>query len=119
MVRLLGKRLDSPDEVRSFTHGRVEIFEIGDNIVGRTVYEPGWRWSEDVRPIAGTDLCMYHHLGYVLSGTLHVVLEDGTSLDIGPREAFEIPPGHDAWVVGDEPWVNVDWAGLAEYAKQR
>ncbi len=117
MVRLLGKRLDSPDEVRSLPHGRVEIFEIGDVIVGRSLFEPGWRWSTDVRPIAGTDLCMYHHLGYVLSGTLHVVLEDGTSLDIGPREAFEIPPGHDAWVVGDEPWDSVDFAGMRAFAR--
>jgi len=117
MVRLLRKRLDHPDEVRSFPHGRVEIFEIGDNIVGRTLYEPGWRWSADVRPIAGTDLCMYHHLGYCLTGVLHVVLEDGTSLEIGPEEAFEIPPGHDAWVVGGEPWITVDFAGMRSFAR--
>jgi class 3 adenylate cyclase len=117
MVRLLRKRLDAPDEVRSFTHGRVEIFEIGDNIVGRTVYEPGWRWSVDVKPIAGTDLCMYHHLGYCLTGLLHVVLEDGTSLEIGPEEAFEIPPAHDAWVIGDEPWITVDFAGMRSFAR--
>jgi class 3 adenylate cyclase len=117
MVRLLRKHLDAPDEVRSFTHGRVEIFEIGDNIVGRTVYEPGWRWSVDVRPIAGTDLCMYHHLGYCLVGVLHVVLEDGTSLEIGPEEAFEIPPGHDAWVIGDDPWITVDFAGMRSFAR--
>jgi len=117
MVRLLRKRLDAPDEVRSFTNGRVEIFEIGDNIVGRTVYEPGWRWSVDVKSIAGTDLCMYHHLGYCLTGILHVVLEDGTSLEIGPEEAFEIPPGHDGWVVGDEPWITVDFAGMRSFAR--
>jgi class 3 adenylate cyclase len=117
MVRLLRKRLDHPDEVRSFTHGRVEIFEIGDNIVGRTVYEPGWRWSVDVKPIAGTALCMYHHLGYCLSGVLHVVLEDGTSLEIGPQEAFEIPPAHDAWVIGDEQWITVDFAGMRSFAR--
>ena len=117
MVRLLRKRLDNPDEVRSFPHGRVEIFEIGDNVVGRTVYEPGWRWSEDVRPIAGTDLCMYHHLGYCLTGLLHVILEDGTSLEIAAGEAFEIPPGHDAWVVGDEQWITVDFAGMRSFAR--
>ncbi len=117
MVRLLRKRLDAPDEIRSFPHGRVEIFEIGDNIVGKTVYEPGWRWSADVGPIAGTDLCMYHHLGYCLGGVLHVVLEDGTSLEIGPEEAFEIPPAHDAWVIGDEPWVTVDFAGMRSFAR--
>jgi len=117
MVRLLRKRLDDPDEVRSFPHGRVEIFEIGDNVVGRTVYEPGWRWSQDVRPIAGTELCMYHHLGYCLTGLLRVILEDGTSLDIGAGEAFEIPPAHDAWVVGDEPWITVDFAGMRSFAR--
>ena len=115
MVRLLRKRLDSPDEVRSFPHGRVEIFEIGDNIVGKTVYEPGWQWSTDVKAIAGTDLCMYHHLGYCLVGLLHVILEDGTSLEIGAGEAFEIPPGHDAWVLGDEPWDSVEFTSAHEY----
>ena len=117
MVRLLRKRLDNPDEVRSFPHGRVEIFEIDDNIVGKTVYEPGWQWSTDVKSIAGTDLCMYHHLGYCLVGLLHVVLEDGTSLEIGAGEAFEIPPGHDAWVIGDEPWITVDFAGMRSFAR--
>jgi class 3 adenylate cyclase len=117
MVRLLRKRLDAPDEVRSFPNGRVEIFEIGDNIVGKTVYEPGWRWSADVRPIAGTDLCMYHHLGYCLTGQLHCVLEDGTSLEISAGEAFEIPPAHDAWVIGDEPWITVDFAGMRSFAR--
>ena len=117
MVRLSTKRLDKPDETRSFTNGRVEIFEIGDVVIGRTVYEPGWRWSVDVGPIAGTELCMYHHLGYVLSGVLHVVLEDGTSLDIGPHEAFEIPPGHEAWVLGDEPWISVDFAGMRSFGR--
>ena len=117
MVRLSTKRLDKPDEVRSFTNGRVEIFVIGDVVVGRTIYEPGWRWSVDVGPIAGTELCMYHHLGYVLSGVLHVVLEDGTSLDIGPEEAFEIPPSHEAWVLGDEPWISVDFAGMRSFGR--
>ena len=117
MVRLLRKRLDSPDEVRRFPHGQVEIFEIGDNIVGRTVYEPGWRWSADVKPVAGTALCMYHHLGYCLTGRLECTLEDGTSLIISAGEAFEIPPGHDAWVIGDEPWISVDFAGMRSFAR--
>ncbi len=117
MVRLLRKHLDAPDEVRTFPNGRVEIFEIGDNIVGKTVYEPGWRWSTDVKAIAGTDLCMYHHLGYCLAGRLHCVLEDGTSLEISAGEAFEIPPGHDAWVIGDEPWITVDFAGMRSFAR--
>jgi class 3 adenylate cyclase len=117
MVRLLRKRLDAPDEVRTFPHGRVEIFEIGDNIVGKTVYEPGWRWSRDVKEIAGTDLCMYHHLGYCLTGRLECILEDGTSLVISAGEAFEIPPGHDAWVIGDEPWSSVDFAGMRSFAR--
>jgi class 3 adenylate cyclase len=117
MVRLLRKRLDTPDEVRPFPNGRVEIFAIGDNIVGKTVYDPGWKWSTDVKAIAGTDLCMYHHLGYCLGGVLHCVLEDGTSLEISAGEVFEIPPAHDAWVTGEEPWVAVDFAGMRSFAR--
>jgi class 3 adenylate cyclase len=117
MARLQRKLLSSPDEVRSFTNGRVEIFGLDDVDVGRSVFEPGWRWSKDVKPIAGTPLCLYHHVGYVLSGLLHVEMEDGLSLEIPSDCVFEIPPGHDAWVVGDEPWVTVDFAGMRSYAR--
>jgi class 3 adenylate cyclase len=117
MVRLQRKDIAFPDEVRPFPHGRVEIFELDDVVVGRTVFEPGWHWAEHVKPIAGTELCEYHHLGYVLSGTFHVVMADGTSLDIGPQMAFEIPAGHDAWVVGDDPWITIDFAGMRSFGR--
>jgi len=82
-------------------------------------YEPGWRWSGDIRPIAGTDSCQYHHLGVCLSGRLRAQMPDGTELEIGPGDVFEIPPGHDAWVVGDEAYVSVDFEAMRTYGKQR
>jgi class 3 adenylate cyclase len=117
MARLQHKTLEQPDEVRSYTKGATEIFELDDFVIGRMVMHPGWRWIHDVKPIAGTDRCMNHHLGYVVSGTLHVELADGSKAEIGPREMFEIPPGHDAWVVGDEPWEAIDFRGARNYAR--
>ena len=117
MVRAQHRRLDAPNEVRTFPFGRVEIYEIGDVVVGKQVFEPGWRWSLHVQPIAGTPQCEYHHMGYTIGGTMRIVLEDGTSYDIGPNEAYEIPPRHDAWVLGDETWVSLDWAGMRSFAR--
>lgn len=117
MARLQHKRFDQADEVRPYKGGRTEIFEMDDFVIGRMIMEPDWNWHDDVRPIAGTDRCMYHHLGYVISGVLRVQMEDGTEADIGPNEMFEIPPGHDAWVMGDEPWVAVDFRGARSYAR--
>ena len=118
MARLQRKKLDKPDEVRPYAaRGRTDIFQLDDTVVGRMVNEPGWRWSVDVRPAVGTDRCQYHHVGYVLSGLLHVELEDGSELEIGPDSVFEIPAGHDAWTVGDEPWVALDFAGARAYAR--
>jgi class 3 adenylate cyclase len=85
--------------------------------VGRAIFEPGWRWSDHVKPIVGTESCQVHHIGFVVSGHLHVEMTDGASLEVVAGDAFEIPPGHDAWVVGDEPWVSVDWAGRRLFAK--
>lgn len=117
MARLQRKDLSKPDEVRSFGLGKVEIFDMDDVVVGRTVFEPGWRWSEQVKQIAGTELCEYHHLGFVLSGRFHIMMKDGTEMEFGPNQAFEIPSGHDAWVVGDEPWVTLDFAGMRSFAR--
>jgi class 3 adenylate cyclase len=105
--------------VRSIPRGRIEVVELDDTVVGRMTYEPGWRWSVDVQPIAGTDTCQFHHLGVTLAGRLRAQMPDGTELEIGPSEVFEIPPGHDAWVVGDEPWVGVDFEAMRTYGKQR
>ena len=112
-----GKNLDSPDETRSFDHGKMDVVELGNVTVGRATFEPGWRWSEHVKPIAGTDSCQVPHVGYIISGRLGTAMDDGTEQEFGPGEAFVIPPGHDGWAVGDEPCIALDFAGADEYAK--
>jgi len=106
-----------PDEVREFTHGRAEIVDLGGQPIGRLVLEPGWRWSNDVKPIAGTDLCEAPHFQYHVSGRLGIRMEDGTEFIAGPGDLTSLPRGHDAWVVGDEPVVTVDFYGASTYAK--
>ena len=115
------KRFDSPDETRPFQDhtGRVELVTLGGRVVGRGTFEPGWRWSEHVKPIAGTDSCQAAHLVYVVSGRQNVKMDDGTELEYGPGDLVYMPAGHDAWTVGDEPCVVLDFAGMAEYAKPR
>lgn len=111
------KNLDTPDEKRSFEHGDVNLVTIAGATIGRAVFNPGWKWSTDVKPIAGTASCEAPHTGYVISGRMHVRMDDGTEGEAGPGDAVVISPGHDAWVVGDEPCVMLDWSGLADYAK--
>jgi len=114
------KSLDKPDEVREFPNGAAAMISIGSTLIGRAQMEPGWRWSNDVKPIAGTDLCMVLHKGYCISGTMTVKAEDGTETQVGAGDGYVIEPGHDAWVVGDEPYVAVDFSEqMAEYAKAR
>jgi len=117
MVRLQRKRFSEPANVRTFPRGRVDVIELDDVVVGRMTYEPGWRWSTEVKPIAGTELCEFHHVGLTLSGWLRVGMPDGTELELGPGDVFEIPPGHDAWVVGDVPWVSVDWEAMRSFGR--
>ena len=112
------KAFDKPDEVRTFGHGHADMLSIGDGPVGMLTLEKGWRWSNDVKPIAGTEMCEAAHFSYQLSGTLHVAMADGSEFDAHAGEVTAIPPGHDAWVVGDEPVVLVDWNGASNYAKQ-
>ena len=109
MRRLQRKGFDTPDEVRRFPSGRMDVVRLDELAIARFVFEPGWRWSKDVAPISGTRSCQHRHLGYTVSGRLDVRMDDGTRLSIGPGEAYEIPPGHDAEVVGDEPWVSVEF----------
>jgi class 3 adenylate cyclase/mannose-6-phosphate isomerase-like protein (cupin superfamily) len=118
MARLQRRRFSETSDVRRFPHGRVDVVEMDDHIVGQMTYEPGWRWSIDVKPIAGTESCQYHHLGYTVSGRLRLQMPDGTELEVGPGEVFEAPPGHDAWVVGDEPWVGVDFEAMRTYGQK-
>ena len=116
-MQLRRKRFDRPDEIRRVEKAHIELVELGELTIGRAIFEPGWRWSEHVKPIVGTESCQVHHLGYVVSGHLHIEMTDGASMDVMGGEAFEIPPGHDAWVIGDEPWISVDWAGRRLFAK--
>ena len=111
------KSLDSPEETREFDNGKVDLVEIAGNNVGRIHLKPGWKWSEAVKPIANTDSCQVAHVGYAISGKLHVLMDDGTEFDLSGGEAYEIAPGHDAWVDGDEAYEAVEFESLAEYAK--
>src|SRR5438309_7201422 len=117
MANAWRKNLDSPDEVRQFEKGRMDVAKSEGVMVGRTVLQPGWRWSEHVKPIAGTDSCQANHTGYVVAGRIKVVMDDGQELELAAGDAYSIPPGHDAWVVGDEEYVRVDVTGAASFAK--
>jgi class 3 adenylate cyclase len=117
VARLQAKSLEDPDEVRPTPFGHVDIYNLDDLVIGRMVFEPGWHWMEHVRPIAGTNLCQYHHVGICISGRLGNRLEDGTTMEIGPGMVYEIPPGHDGWVVGDEAFVAFDVAGVRSFAR--
>ncbi len=111
------KRFAAPDETREFEHGRVDLLNIGGGAVGRLTLQPGWRWSDHVKPVANTDWCEAPHFQYHLSGTLHVKMADGTEFDAVPGDVTALPSGHDAWVVGSEPVVVVDWFGASNYAQ--
>jgi quercetin dioxygenase-like cupin family protein len=108
--------LDKPSESRTFERGRFDLVQIAGTTVGRATYEPGWRWSEHVGTHPG-DRCQVAHLGVVLSGRAAVHMDDGTELILTPGDVFAIPPGHDSWVVGDEPYVSLHLAGADEYAQ--
>jgi mannose-6-phosphate isomerase-like protein (cupin superfamily) len=110
---------DSPDETRTPDKTQVDVVRMGGATVGRFAFEPGWRWSECVKPVAGTDSCQARHVGVVQSGRLAIKHEDGTEVEIGPGDAYVIEPGHDAWVVGDEGFVGFEFESRAaeEYAK--
>jgi class 3 adenylate cyclase len=116
-VPLLRKNLSRPDEVREFPRSRTELFDLGDSVVGRQVFEPGWRWSVDTQPVVGTAWCEVFHQGVVISGRLRVAMSDGPELELGPGDLFEVPSGHDAWVIGDEAFVSVDFAGRRHFAE--
>ncbi|HEY7858278.1 MAG TPA: cupin domain-containing protein [Candidatus Nanopelagicales bacterium] len=111
------KSFGAPDETRTFGHGQVDLLRIGGAEVGRLTLQPGWRWSQDVKPLAGTDLCEAPHFQYHVAGTLRIVMSDGTTFDAVSGDVTALPQGHDAWVIGDEPVVVVDWWGASNYAK--
>lgn len=111
------KSLTQPEDIRHFDKGRVELVTVGGVVFGRATLEPGWKWSSCVKPLVHTASCEAAHLQYHVSGRLHVVMDDGSEEEFGPGDVSLLPPGHDAWVVGQEPVVVVDISGMREYAK--
>ena len=111
------KRFDQPDEVRTFPKGRFELVRLGGLTIGRARYEPGWRWSEHVGPEVGRRTCDVEHVGLVVSGHAKVLMEDGEQADLTPGDLFFVPPGHDSWVVGGEPYVSLHLLGAERYGK--
>ncbi|MFP5299372.1 MAG: cupin domain-containing protein [Actinomycetota bacterium] len=112
---IVHRNLDRPDEIRTPDKTTVAVVHVGSADVGRFELEPGWRWSECIKPIVKTESCQLDHLGYVISGRIHVVHDDGSEAEIGPGEAYRIAPGHDAWVVGNEPAVGLEFESAAGY----
>jgi Cupin domain len=118
MAGLESATFEKPDEVRQFQgHGHVDVVRLSSGDIGRGVFEPGWRWSQDVKPIAGTESCQVEHIGYVQSGSMTVRMDDGSEHTYVAGETFHMPPGHDAWTEGDEPCVLLDFGGLKGYAQ--
>jgi uncharacterized cupin superfamily protein len=119
MAQIEVKRFDSPDETRPFEgNGQADVVNVGGHAVARGTFEPGWRWSDNVKPIAGTDSCEVSHLGYCVSGSMRVRMDDGAETTVGAGDVVAIPPGHDAEVVGNEPCVLLDFGEIAQYAKR-
>lgn len=113
------KSFGNPDEVREFPKGRLELIKIGNATVGRAILEPGWRWLTSVQPLAKTKSCEAPHFQYHVSGVLKIVMDDGTEFECRAGDVSLLPSGHDAWVVGDEPAIIVDFQGMIDYAKSR
>jgi EutQ-like cupin domain len=118
MAEVEVKNFDSPDETRPFEgKGKADVVNLGGHTVGRGHFEPGWKWSENVKPIAKTDSCQASHTGYILSGRMHIRMDDGTEREVGPGDAFVCAPGHDAWIVGNEACVALDFTA-PDYARR-
>lgn len=118
MTKSEAKSFEKPDTVRTFPKGRVEMITIGGATIGRAIFEPGWRWSTSVMPIAKTQSCEAPHFQYHVAGVLHVKMDDGTEYDLKPGDVSLLPSGHDAWTVGDEAAIVVDFQGMVDYAMQ-
>lgn len=116
MAGMQRKSFRNPDEREIFPYGDSREVHLGELVVARTHHEPGWRWSTHVKPIVGTASCRFHHTGAVLRGRVRMSMDDGSELEFGPDDVFDVPPGHDAWVVGDEPFESVDWVGAHRWA---
>lgn len=103
------KSLESPDEQRAMAHGVLDVVNLPGATIARAVFQPGWRWSTDIAPVVGTRSCQMAHTGYIVSGRFHVRMDDGREIDLGPGDAHVVAPGHDAWVIGDQPCVTIDF----------
>ncbi|HKV45824.1 MAG TPA: cupin domain-containing protein [bacterium] len=117
MGAMTSKSLNAPDETRQFPKGKLELVTLGGITFGRATFEPGWKWSESLKPITKTKSCEAPHTNYHISGRLHVRMDDGTEAEFGPGDVSVLPPGHDAWVVGNEKVVVIDITGMTAYAK--
>ena len=116
MTKAEAKTFDKPDTVRTFPKGRLELVTVGGATIGRAIFEPGWRWSTSVMPIAKTKSCEAPHFQYHVAGVLHVKMDDGSEFDLKPGDVSLLPSGHDAWTVGKEAAVVVDFQGMVDYA---
>ena len=117
MAKIESRNFQNPDEVRTFAKGKVELVKLGEATIGRATFEPGWRWSTCVKPLANTKSCEAAHFGYQLSGTMRIRMDDGTEVECKAGDAALVPSGHDAWVVGNESVVVLDFQGMPNYAK--
>lgn len=119
MLNAMCRSLSSPDETREFAHGRLDLVRLGDTVIGKIILEPGWKWSTDVKPIVGTESCQQSHTLYAIRGRLITRMDDGNEFEMKAGDAAVIPPGHDAWVVGDESFEGVDFTGFKDYAQKQ
>lgn len=118
-IAVIIKRFDQPDEVREFPKGRFELVTLGGMTIGRATYQPGWRWSVDVGQAQGTSSCHVEHVGMVISGCATAAMDDGSIIEMRAGDIFYVPPGHDSWVVGDEPYVSLHFLGADDYASNK
>ena len=119
MHEVILKRFETPDEVRTFDKGKFELVHIGGMTIGRATYEPGWKWSEHVGRSFGKTSCDVEHVGIVLSGRATAAMDDGRVVELQPGEVFYVAPGHDSWVIGDEPYVSLHLLGASDYASSK
>ncbi len=119
MYEVILKRFDHPDEVRTFEKGKFELVKIGDMTIGRATYQPGWKWSEHVGKAGGAKSCNVEHMGMVVSGRATAAMDDGQVIEMKAGDVFYIAPGHDSWVVGDEPYVSLHFLGAEQYAQKK
>lgn len=117
MMEMQKKNMSSPDETRKFENGKIDLTNLGETTIGRATFEPGWKWSTSVKPIVKTDSCKQSHTMYVISGKMKVRMDDGREQEFSAGDTGIVPPGHDAWVVGNEPCVAIDFTGAKTYAQ--